>query len=93
MNQPRSVRPSQRRRPNASGNRATGFDIWAVSGEMPEVEPIPVPHDVSALLRSLGDPPLFNPGNAAKSFGAVAERAAQVALAVAALANVLDLEQ
>jgi hypothetical protein len=94
MNQQRNVRSSQRRRSGSGGaNRPAGVDLWAQPGELPELEPIPVPHDVSAMLRSLGDPPLYNAGNAAKSFGAVAERSAQVALALAALANVLEVDE
>ena len=96
MNQPRNVRSSQRRRSgggNGGANRPSGVDLWAEPGELPELEPIPVPHDVSAMLRSLGDPPLYNSGNAAKAFGAVAERSAQVALALAALANVLQADE
>ncbi len=92
MSQQRNVRSSQRRR-SGGGNRSTGVDLWAEPGELPELEPIPVPHDVSAMLRSLGDPPLYNSGNAAKAFGAVAERSAQVALALAALANVLEADE
>ena len=92
MNQQRNVRSSQRRR-SGTGGRPTGIDLWATPGELPDVEPIPVPHDVSAMLRSLGDPPLYNSGNAAKAFGAVAERSAQVALALAALARVLEAQE
>jgi hypothetical protein len=93
MSQQRNVRSSQRRRSGGGGNRSTGVDLWAEPGELPELEPIPVPRDVSAMLRSLGDPPLYNSGNAAKAFGAVAERSAQVALALAALANVLEADE
>ena len=89
MNQQRNVRSSQRRRSGA-GNRPAPVDLWTAPGDLPEVEPIPIPHDVSAMLRSLGDPPLYNSGNAAKAFGAVAERSAQVALALASIANVLE---
>jgi hypothetical protein len=89
MNQQRNVRSSQRRR-TSSGNRPATVDLWTAPPDLPDVEPIPIPHDVSAMLRSLGDPPFYNSGNAAKAFGAVAERAAQVALALASIANVLD---
>lgn len=91
MNQQRKDRAGQRRRQGGAAKSA-GIDLWATPADLPEIEPIPIPHDVSAMLRSLGDPPLYNSGNAANAFGAVTERAAQVALALANIANVLEAD-
>ena len=56
---------------------------------MPEVEPIALPNEVGALLRSLGDPPMNNGVAAGHYFSTVIERAAAVAVALAVSADVL----
>jgi hypothetical protein len=90
MNQQRPRRRNaqqqqQQRRPH---NKRAGNDFWRTNGPMPDLEPIAVSNDVSALLRSLGDPPL--PGVAAAGyFEAVIERSAAVAMALAFSADVL----
>ena len=57
---------------------------------MPDVEPIAVPNEVGALLRSLGDPPTIG-GSVAPGhfFSAVIERAAAIAVALALSADLL----
>ena len=57
---------------------------------LPEVEPIAVPDDVGALLRSLGEPPTIDGSViAAGYFTAVVERAAAIAAALALSADLL----
>lgn len=93
MNQPqgnRSRSSNQRRRPQQQhGKKAHAIDVWRTAGELPEVQKIPAPTDVSALLRSLGDPPVGNGSAAGHYFNAVVERAAAVALALAVSADLL----
>lgn len=60
---------------------------------MPEPAPIRPTSDPTALLRSLGDPPLPGQGQVAEHYlAAVIERAAVVATALAASAGVLATE-
>ena len=88
MNQPRRKRPRQRR--PAQSNRPTpAADIWRTAAPLPDVEPITVPDDASALLRSLGDPPIVGGSAASNYFTAVIGRAASVAAALALSADLL----
>lgn len=64
-------------------------DVWREGGEMPEVRKFEPPHEVGALLRSLGDPPVGNGTAAGHYFNAVVERSAAVALALAVSADLL----
>ena len=88
MNQPQRKRPKQRRSPQAK--RTTPADIWRTVDPLPDVEPIAIPDEVGALLRSLGDPPTIAGGvTASHYFTAVLERAASVAAALALSAGLL----
>ena len=88
MNQPRRKRSGQRRPPQAT--RPAPVDIWRPGGPLPDVEPITIPDEVGALLRSLGDPPLIAGSVIASHyFTAVIERAAAVAAALALSADLL----
>jgi hypothetical protein len=90
MNQP--VRPRSDKRRRQATKRTGGakaHDLWREPAPLPEVKPIPLPNDVAALMRSLGDPPMHNGAAAAHYFNTVIERAAAVALALAVSANVL----
>jgi len=87
MNQPRRKRPAQRRTAHVKQN--TPVDIWRIPGPLPDVEPISIPDDVGALLRSLGDPPLVGGVIASHYFTAVIERTADVAAALALSADLL----
>ena len=88
MNQPRRQHPQQRRRPERKRSVAD-VDIWRTPQPLPDVEPITIPDEVGALLRSLGDPPLIGGSvTASHYFTAVLERVAAVA---AALAYSVDL--
>jgi hypothetical protein len=53
------------------------------------MEPITVPPEAGALLRSLGDPPMLDGSTATKYFTTVIQRAAVIAAALALSADVL----
>jgi len=88
MNQPRRRRSGRNRSPR--GRPPKPVDIWRTPGPLPPVEPITIPEEVGALLRSLGDPPAIG-GNVVTGhyFSAIVERAAAVAAALAVSAGVL----
>lgn len=90
MNQPQPRSKNGSRRKSKRGGQQRQHDLWRTPGELPEVEPIALPHEVGALLRSLGDPPLNNGAAAARYFNVVVERAAAVAVALAVSADVLE---
>ena len=85
----------QGRRRQQGGRRRGGGgpkpgDIWRPVPRLPEPSPISPAKDPTALLRSLGDPPLPGQGQVAEHYlAAVIERAAVVATALAASAGVL----
>ena len=85
-------RSKRRRRGNGAPQGKRANDLWRVTAPVPEVEPIERPTEVSALLGSLGDPPMHNPAAAARYFGVVVERAAAIAIALALSADVLGEE-
>ena len=88
MTRPR--RPTSTRRRSPQGSRPSPADIWRSTEALPDVEPIAIPEEVGALLRSLGDPPAIGGGvQAAHYFQAVVERAAAIAAALALSADVL----
>jgi len=96
MNQPRQNRNEQRRR-NKGGNngarpgrQAAKHDIWSEPGPLPEFEPLTISRDPTALLRSLGEPPLNRGIEAGYTFGSAIERAAGIATALAFSADLLD---
>lgn len=91
MNQPQRPRSDKRRRPSAKRGQQgrAGNDLWRTPEPLPEVKPIPLPNEVGAMLRSLGEPPMSNSTAAAAYFGTVVERAAAVAIALAVSADVL----
>jgi hypothetical protein len=87
--------PQQRKhnkRRNGQPNQGRAADIWRPAPDLPDLTPITLAADAGALLRSLGDPPL--PGRsvvAGHYLMAVVERAAGLATALAASANLLEL--
>lgn len=82
----------QRRR---SGSRQNGqrqpskVDIWREPEPLPPLQRITVSRDATALLRSLGEPPMNGAIEAGYTFGAVVERAAGIATALAFSAGLL----
>lgn len=65
-----------------SGNKAA--DLWRDAGPLPEVEPVHGSDDPTALIRSLGEPPLVRGGEVAIHFATVVERTAMLAAALSA---------
>ena len=89
MNPPRK-RPPQRKR--GGGGKAKPVDIWRPVPPLPDPEPIVPAIDPTALIRSIGAPPLRARSDMAEAYlVAVAERAAGLATALAAAANLLAL--
>jgi hypothetical protein len=90
MNRARNNRSNPRRQKGQGKGQGGGADLWRLpAAELPPVEPIVVPSDVGALLRSLGDPPMRNGVVAAGYFGTVVQRAAGLALALAYSADLV----
>ncbi len=82
----------QRRRSgqrSGGGRQAQRADIWRDPEPLPELEKIAVSRDATALLRSLGEPPMNGAIEAGYTFGAVIERAAGIATALAFSAGLL----
>ena len=91
--------PQQARRRNNNQNRRRRnqkqkqkrVDLWRPVTPLEEPAPIRPAADPTALLRSLGDPPLQGQGQVAGHYvAAVIERAAGLATALAAAAGLLD---
>lgn len=88
MNRPQNQRSQQRR--SRRPKPAPPVDLWQTAPVLPDVEPIVVPVEVGALLRSLGEAPTIG-GSAVTDhyFAAVIERTAAVAAALASSADLL----
>jgi hypothetical protein len=79
-----------------SGRRRRGqkkpVDLWRPVPQLEDPKPIVPATDPTILIRSLGDPPLHGQGQVAEHYmAAVIERAAGLATALAATANLLEL--
>jgi hypothetical protein len=73
-----------------SARQPKRVDLWRPVPPLTEPEPITPASDPTALLRSLGDPPLQGPGGGAGiAIAAVVDRAAGLATALAAAAGLL----
>ena len=82
--------PSRKRSGRRRGHKPKPVDLWRPVPQLPDPEPIRPASDPTALIRSLGDPPL--PGQAAVAehyLSAVVERAGVLATALAASADLL----
>lgn len=82
----RPRRGNQSRRRPANRGRT---DLWREAGPLPEVERVAPADDPTALIRSLGDPPLARAADAALQFALVVERSAAIAAALAHSAGLL----
>jgi hypothetical protein len=83
-------RPPQRKRGGGGGNKAKPVDIWRPVPPLPDPAPIRPAVDPTALLRSIGAPPLRARSDMAEAYLlAVSERAAGLATALAAAAGLL----
>ena len=90
---PGSNQPRRQQNRNRNRNRPARIDIWRPVPRLPEPEPIRPAPDPTAVLRSLGDPPLPGQGQVSEHYlAAVIERAAVVATALAASAGLLASE-
>ena len=87
MNRPQHSRTNRSRR--SANKRPVAVDIWRDPGPLPDIEAITVPADVSALIRSLGEPPMLDGTAASHYFSTVVERAAAIAAALALSADLL----
>lgn len=89
MNAP-PQRKSNRRRKSGGGNKPRPFDLWQPVPALPDPDPINTTSDPRVLIRSLGDPPLAGQGAVAGHYlGAVIDRAAGLATALAAASGLL----
>jgi hypothetical protein len=87
VTEPQRKGQGRRRRPNKPKKPA---DIWRAVPELDEPAPITPANDPTAVLSSLGDPPLQGQGAVAEHYmAAVVQRAAGLATALAAAANLL----
>jgi hypothetical protein len=87
MNRNPGPRPgTQRRRPPA---KRTPADIWRDAAPLPDVEPVSPSNDPTALIRSLGEPPLAHAEAVLLHYATVIERSASIAAALALSAGLL----
>ena len=81
---------NRRRKSGGGGQKPRSTDLWQPVPALPDPSPIEPALDPRALLRSLGDPPLAGQGAVAEHYlGAVIDRAAGLATALAAAAGLL----
>ncbi len=71
------------------GRSPKRFDLWRPVPQLPDPDPIQPAADPTAMLRSLGPPPLQGQGAAEHYFAHVVERAAGLATALAAAGGLL----
>ena len=92
MSGPRRRKPPER--PSGRKRRAPQRDFWGVESDDDEfIDLIQPADDPTVMLRSLSSPPL--PGRetvAVHYFAAVAQKAASLAIALAAASDLLDME-
>lgn len=86
--------PSRRKQPQSrrrrQGQKPKPVELWRPVPQLPDPAPITPAGDPTALVRSLGDPPLQGQGAVAEHYlAAVVERAAGLATALAAAAGLL----
>jgi len=86
MTQPQR-RNDQRRRQKS--NQPVGLDIWRTPGALPPIQPIEVADDPAALLKSLGEPPLYGRTDVNPYFQHAIERSAGIAAALALSVDLL----
>lgn len=85
---------NRNRKPQQGGGgqqgKARPVELWRPVPQLPDPEPIFPASEPTAVLRSLGDPPLPGQGAVAQHYlAAVVERAAGLATALAAAAGLL----
>jgi hypothetical protein len=81
---------NRRRRSGGGQGKPRQVDLWQPVPALPDPVPIEPTSDPRVLVRSLGDPPLAGQGAVAEHYlGAVLDRAAALATALAAAAGLL----
>ena len=80
----------RRRGRRGPSQRSTAIDIWRTPAALPELEPMITPPVPSALLRSLGPPPMPDSANAQRHFATVVDRASVIAGALALSADLIE---
>ena len=81
---------NRRRRSGGGQSKPRQVDLWQPVPALPDPVPIEPTSDPRVLVRSLGDPPLAGQGAVAEHYlGAVLDRAAALATALAAAAGLL----
>jgi hypothetical protein len=84
-------RRNQPKRGRRQGRKPEPVDLWRPVPPLPEPDPIAPAGDPTALLRSLGEPPLQGSGARAEiTIATVVDRAAGLATALAAAGGLLD---
>ena len=90
MNRNPQQRPGPRqRRPPAK--RATA-EVWRDAGPLADIEPVMPSNDPTALMRSLGEPPLAHAEAVLLHYATVIERSASIAAALALSAGLLAID-
>lgn len=79
-----NTRPQAQNKNRNRRSRNKGNDLWRAVQPVPEVETVAPTEDTTALIRSLGAPPLHQQSTAAEHYlREVVERAAKIAWALA----------
>ncbi|HLT15886.1 MAG TPA: hypothetical protein VK007_04215 [Acidimicrobiales bacterium] len=90
MSGPQPQQKKRRRRRSKKSAQQQHQDLWQLVPALPDPEPIRPSPDPRMVIRSLGDPPLAGQGAVAEHYiGAVVDRAAGLATALAAAAGLL----
>jgi hypothetical protein len=84
-------RPPQRDQRRRQNNKRPA-DLWAVPAALPERDAIVPADDPTALIRSLGDPPLAGGSEITILIATVVDRAAALSTALALSADLLPAE-
>ncbi len=85
--------PKTSRRGGGGSTETSPVDFWRTVPDAGVPSPISPASDPTALLRSLGRPPLPGQASADRYVATVIERAAALAIAVAASADLLAAEE
>ena len=88
-------RRRRKKRPGSGGADSAGAGFWGqFEDRPPAAEKVRMPADPTALLRSLGEPPLgSNPAAAQHHLAVVYDEAVRAAIALAAANGLLELPE
>jgi len=89
VKRPQQTRGRSDQRRKARPAPPSSVDVWRTPAPLPELHPIAVSRDPTALVRSLGEPPMNRGMEAGIFIGTVVERAAGIAAALAFSADQL----